>query len=51
MPGISGSICSDIIDRPSLMGTHNSSQLADAGLQARVLDTILTHAMTIFDED
>jgi len=38
-------------DRPSLMGTHTGSQIADAGLQARVLDTVLTNATAIFDED
>lgn len=37
--------------RPSLMGTHTGSQIADAGLQARVLDTILVNATAIFDED
>ncbi|KAK0936113.1 Rho GTPase-activating protein [Friedmanniomyces endolithicus] len=36
---------------PSLMGTHTGSQIADAGLQARVLDTVLTNATAIFDED
>ncbi|KAK5736462.1 Rho GTPase-activating protein [Elasticomyces elasticus] len=36
---------------PSLMGTHTGSQIADAGLQARVLDTILQNATAIFDED
>ena len=37
--------------RPSLMGTHTGSQIADASLQARVLDTILVNATAIFDED
>lgn len=39
------------VNRPSLMGTHTGSQIADAGLQARVLDTIVTNATAIFDED
>jgi len=37
--------------RPSLMGTHTGAQIADASLQARVLDTILNNATAIFDED
>lgn len=37
--------------RPSLMGTHTSAQIADAGWQARVLETILNNATAIFDED
>lgn len=37
--------------RPSLMGTHTGSQIADASLQARVMDTILVNATAIFDED
>ncbi|WPG98967.1 RhoGAP-domain-containing protein [Acrodontium crateriforme] len=36
---------------PSLMGQHTGSQIADASLQARVLDTILVNAIAIFDED
>ncbi|KAK4543415.1 hypothetical protein LTR36_005558 [Oleoguttula mirabilis] len=36
---------------PSLMGTHTGAQIADASLQARVLDTILVNATAIFDED
>ncbi|GAB7345995.1 hypothetical protein MBLNU457_4769t1 [Dothideomycetes sp. NU457] len=36
---------------PSLMGAHTGSQIADAGLQARVLDTILANTYQIFDED
>nr|POF05481.1 rho gtpase-activating protein rgd1 [Quercus suber] len=36
---------------PSLMGTHTSAQIADAGWQARVLETILNNATAIFDED
>lgn len=37
--------------RPSLMGTQTGPQIADAGLQARVLDTILVNATAIFDDD
>lgn len=33
------------------MGSHMGPQIADAGLQARVLDNILSHATAIFDED
>ncbi|KAK3670682.1 Rho GTPase-activating protein [Recurvomyces mirabilis] len=36
---------------PSLMGTGSGGQIADAGLQARVVDTILMNATAIFDED
>ncbi|KAG9704116.1 RhoGAP-domain-containing protein, partial [Aureobasidium melanogenum] len=36
---------------PSLMGSHTGPQIADASLQARVLDTILTNTFQIFDED
>lgn len=42
---------STMICRPSLMGTHTGSQIADASLQARVLQTILENATAIFDED
>ncbi|KAF2834268.1 Rho GTPase-like protein activator [Patellaria atrata CBS 101060] len=35
---------------PTLMGPHRG-QMADAGLQARVLDTILQNTYQIFDED
>jgi len=34
-----------------MMGSHTGSQIADAGLQARVLDSILTNTYQIFDED
>jgi hypothetical protein len=37
--------------RPSLLGAHTGPQIADSGLQARVLDTILINATAIFDED
>ena len=40
-----------VTTRPSLMGQHTGSQIADASLQARVLDTILVNATAIFDED
>lgn len=33
------------------MGSHTGPQIADAGLQARVLDTILANTYQIFDED
>ncbi|KAK5163333.1 Rho GTPase-activating protein [Saxophila tyrrhenica] len=36
---------------PSLMGQHTGGQIADASLQARVVDTILVNATAIFDED
>jgi hypothetical protein len=38
-------------NRPSLLGTNTGSQIADSGLQARVVDTILINATAIFDED
>ena len=40
-----------MLHRPSLMGQHTGPQIADASLQARVLDTILAYATAIFDED
>ena len=33
------------------MGSHTGPQIADAGLQARVLDTILTNTYSLFDDD
>ena len=33
------------------MGQHTGPHMVDAGLQARVLDTILQHTYEIFDED
>ncbi|TLD05630.1 RHO GTPase-activating protein RGD1-like [Venturia nashicola] len=36
---------------PSLMGAHTGSQIADSGLQTKVVDTILMNATAIFDED
>ena len=33
------------------MGQHTGSQIADASLQAKVLDTILMNATDIFEED
>ena len=41
----------DYFLRPSLMGSHHGPAMADAGLQARVLDTILVNTYQIFDED
>jgi hypothetical protein len=39
------------IVRPSVMGPHKGSNMADAGLQARVIITILDNVLQIFDED
>ena len=39
------------LNSPSLMGTHTGPQIADASLQARVLDSILMNATAIFEED
>ncbi|TKA76017.1 hypothetical protein B0A49_02927 [Cryomyces minteri] len=36
---------------PTLMGAHNGPHIADAGLQTRVVDTVLANALQIFDED
>lgn len=36
---------------PSLMGTQHQGAIGDAGLQAKVVDTILVNATAIFDED
>ncbi|KAF2867171.1 hypothetical protein BDV95DRAFT_185845 [Massariosphaeria phaeospora] len=36
---------------PSVMGPHQGNNMADAGLQARVVVTILDNAFEIFDED
>ncbi|KAF1913576.1 hypothetical protein BDU57DRAFT_540981 [Ampelomyces quisqualis] len=36
---------------PSIMGPHKGNNMADAGLQARVIITILDNVMQIFDED
>ena len=33
------------------MGQHRGGQVADAALQARVVDTILQNTLQIFDED
>lgn len=33
------------------MGQHLGNQMADQGLQARVVDTILRNVTAIFDED
>lgn len=33
------------------MGPHQGSTMADAGLQARVIITILENVLQIFDED
>ncbi|KAF2132267.1 RhoGAP-domain-containing protein [Dothidotthia symphoricarpi CBS 119687] len=36
---------------PSVMGPHKGNNMADAGLQARVIITILDNVLQIFDED
>ncbi|KAF1966908.1 RhoGAP-domain-containing protein [Bimuria novae-zelandiae CBS 107.79] len=36
---------------PSVMGPHQGGNMADAGLQARVVITILDNVLQIFDED
>nr|AQP26313.1 GTPase [Stagonosporopsis citrulli]AQQ80189.1 rho-GTPase activating protein [Stagonosporopsis citrulli] len=36
---------------PSIMGPHKGNNMADAGLQARVIITILDNVLQIFDED
>ncbi len=36
---------------PTIMGPHMGPHMADAGLQARVVDTILQNTYQIFDED
>ncbi|KAF2786645.1 RhoGAP-domain-containing protein [Melanomma pulvis-pyrius CBS 109.77] len=36
---------------PSIMGPHKGNVMADAGLQARVIITILDNVLQIFDED
>ncbi|EFQ92886.1 hypothetical protein PTT_09964 [Pyrenophora teres f. teres 0-1] len=36
---------------PSIMGPHKGNNMADAGLQARVVITILDNVLQIFDED
>ncbi|KAF2643437.1 Rho GTPase-like protein activator [Massarina eburnea CBS 473.64] len=36
---------------PSIMGPHQGSNMSDAGLQARVVMTILDNVLQIFDED
>jgi hypothetical protein len=33
------------------MGPHSGNNMADAGLQARVIITILDNVLQIFDED
>ncbi|MCJ1294874.1 hypothetical protein MMC34_006433 [Xylographa carneopallida] len=36
---------------PTLMGTNNTGNIADAGWQVRVIDTILQNTYQIFDDD
>jgi hypothetical protein len=40
-----------IVFGPTLMGTGPSNNIADAGFQVRVVDTILQNTHQIFDED
>jgi hypothetical protein len=40
-----------IVFGPTLMGTGAHSDIADAGWQVRVVDTILQNTLQIFDED
>lgn len=37
--------------RPTLMGSSTGPDIADAGWQVRVIDTILQNTYQIFDED
>ena len=37
--------------RPTLMGSNTGPDIADAGWQVRVVDTILQNTYQIFDED
>jgi len=40
-----------IVFGPTLMGTGPGSNIADAGWQVRVVDTILQNTLQIFDDD
>ncbi|TVY39219.1 RHO GTPase-activating protein [Lachnellula occidentalis] len=40
-----------IVWGPTLMGAHSGSNIQDAGLQVRVVDTILHNTYQIFDDD
>lgn len=37
--------------RPTLMGSNSGPDIADAGWQVRVIDTILQNTYQIFDDD
>ena len=37
--------------RPTLMGSNTGPNIADAGWQVRVIDTILQNTYQIFDDD
>lgn len=37
--------------RPTLMGSNTGPDIADAGWQVRVIDTILQNTYQIFDDD
>lgn len=39
------------IDRPTLMGANSGGNIADAGWQARVIETVLLNTFQIFDDD
>lgn len=38
-------------NRPTLMGSNAGPDIADAGWQVRVIDTILQNTYQIFDDD
>lgn len=40
-----------IVFGPTLMGTQPGTNIADAGWQVRVVDTILQNTLQIFDDD
>ena len=39
------------LPRPTLMGSNTGPNIADAGWQVRVIDTILQNTYQIFDDD
>ena len=41
----------DGILRPTLMGSNTGPDIADAGWQVRVIETILSNTYQIFDDD
>ena len=40
-----------LINRPTLMGANSGGNIADAGWQVRVIETILNNTFQIFDDD